>query len=215
MSFTYFKNEGLEAGVDEAGRGCIIGRVYAACVIWGRDIPYNSEYKIDDSKKMSAKKRDKLRKYIEENALAYGIGFCESWEIDENNILICSHWAMAEAIKNATVNIKPDYVCIDGNSFSSICDFETNLVIGGDGKYTSIGAASILAKTYHDEYIRDLVAKNPELEGYGLEKHMGYGTKLHLEKLNELGLTQYHRKSFKCCFGKKNNELKSVWQCEN
>ncbi len=211
MSFSFYKDSGLEAGVDEAGRGSIIGRVYAACVIWDRDLEYNNEFKIDDSKKLSIKKREKLREYIEKNALAYGIGYCEPWEIDENNILVCAHWAMAEAIQNATKNIKPDYVLIDGNSFSSICDFETHLVVGGDAKYTSIGAASILAKTYHDEHIMKLIEENPELKEYGLDKHMGYGTKKHLEKIDELGLTQFHRKSYKCCFGKKNYEMGNIW----
>lgn len=212
MGFTFFKEDGIEAGVDEAGRGSIIGRVYAACVIWGRDIIYDDKYRIDDSKKMSAKKRNELREYIEKNALGYGIGYCEPWEIDENNILVCSHWAMAEAIKNASNKVKPDYVCIDGNSFSSVCDYETHLVVGGDAKYTSIGAASILAKTYHDEYIKVLVEENPELEGYGLERHMGYGTKLHLERIDELGLTNYHRKTYKCCFGKKGFQRENIWE---
>ena len=211
MTFNFFKEGGLEAGVDEAGRGSIIGRVYAACVVWGRDIEYNPLYKIDDSKKISAKKREALKEYIEKNALSYGIGYCEPWEIDENNILVCSHWAMAEAIQNATKKIKPDYVLIDGNSFSSICDFETHLVVGGDAKYTSIGAASILAKTYHDEHIKKLMEENPELKEYGLEKHMGYGTKKHIEKIDELGLSVYHRKSYKCCFGKKNYKMGNIW----
>lgn len=210
MSFNFYKEEGIEAGVDEAGRGSIIGRVYAACVLWGRDTKYNSEFKIDDSKKISAKKREILRQYIEENALSYGIGYCEPWEIDENNILICSHWAMAEAIQNATKKIKPDYVCIDGNSFSSICNYETHLIVGGDAKYTSIGAASILAKFYHDLHIKNLVLENPELKEYGLEKHMGYGTKYHLDKINELGLSPYHRKSYKCCSNKINNSI-NIW----
>ena len=197
----YSEEEIIEAGLDEAGRGCLAGPVFAAAVIWPREVDSSFEHPLlNDSKKLSKKKRDYLRQYIEENAIDFAIGYCHQNEIDEINILKASHLAMHRAIQQ--LNIEPELLLVDGNLFTPYTKndgdiIENICIIKGDGKYSSIAAASILAKTYHDEYIDNLIKENPQLEKYGWKSNMCYGTKKHMEAIKEYGLTEYHRKSFK------------------
>ena len=198
----------LEAGVDEAGRGPLFGRVYAGAVIW--DPKFDESllpYPIKDSKKITKKRRKILKDFIIEHAIAYGVGYSDEKEIDEVNILNATFNAMKRAIGN--LQIKPSLLLIDGCFYddtpyidlsgrnNDVEDIPHHCFIKGDNTYTSIAAASILAKECHDEYIKDLVYKNPELEKYDLLNNMGYGTKKHMNAIKEYGLTPYHRKSFK------------------
>ncbi len=176
------------AGVDEAGRGPLAGPVCAAAVILPEDF-YLEE--INDSKKLSEKKREKLYDVITENALSYSIAFADVDYIEKNNILNATFYAMKTAVEN--LKITPDYVLIDGNRTQGI-DILTECVVGGDAKSQSIAAASILAKVTRDRYcIEVLDKKYPE---YCFLKHKGYGTKLHTEKILEFGPCEEHRMSF-------------------
>nr|QFG74262.1 MAG: ribonuclease HII [Megaviridae environmental sample] len=200
-----FKNSYYEIGVDEAGRGPLIGPVYAAAVFW--DKPSNES--IIDSKKLTKKKRKLAYEWITENIKYYGIGSASVEEIDNLNILHATKLAMKRAINNlidklSEDNIKPKHVIIDGCYWEKyhefMCDKTINLesVVKGDNKYLSIAAASILAKESHDNYIRDLVNLNPLLDAnYKLLSNMGYGTKAHREGIIKHGLSAEHRKSFK------------------
>ena len=200
MENYYSKNEILEAGLDEAGRGCLAGPVFAAAVIWPRELDPSIEHpRLNDSKKLSKKKRDYLRKYIEENAIDYAVSYCDNNEIDEINILKASHLAMHRCIDK--LNIEPELLLVDGNLFTNYVKkdgdvIEHNCIIKGDGKFASISAASILAKTYHDEYIENLLEENPDYEKYGWRTNMCYGTEKHMEAIATNGVTPYHRKSF-------------------
>jgi len=185
----------IEVGIDEAGRGPLIGRVYAAAVIWPKDLD-NPEIK--DSKKISSKKRKELRQWIEENVIDFGIGYSEPEEIDQINILQATFRAMHMALNKLTV--KPNSILVDGNKFKKYHNIKHQCIIKGDTKFYSISAASILAKEYHDLYIKELCLKNPELDtNYKLLSNMGYGTKDHINGIEEYGVTQFHRKSFKRC----------------
>ena len=155
---------------------------------------------MNDSKKLSKKKRNELRKYIEENAIEFAVASVSNYEIDEINILKASHKAMHRCIDK--LNIEPELLLVDGNLFTNYIKTDGEIIehvciIKGDGKYSSIAAASILAKTYHDEYIEGLLDENPELEKYGWRTNMSYGTQKHMDAIKEFGLTEYHRKSFK------------------
>ena len=198
---SYCYEDKLEAGLDEAGRGCLAGPVFAAAVIWPKDLDDSLElYKLNDSKKLSKKKREYLRQYIEENAIDFSVGYCTNEEIDEINILKASHKAMHRCIDK--LNIEPELLLVDGNSFTPYVKktdgdiIEHECIIKGDGKYASISAASILAKTYHDDFIENLLKENPDFEKYGWKTNMCYGTKIHMEAVQEHGPTDYHRKSF-------------------
>lgn len=201
METYYSKEEIIEAGLDEAGRGSLAGPVFAGAVIWPRDLDPDIEHpKLNDSKKLSKKRREFLRNYIEENAIDFAVGSCTPQEIDEINILKASHLAMHRAIKK--LNIEPELLLVDGNMFTNYLKedgdiIEHECIIKGDGKYASISAASILAKTYHDDYIDKLVEENPELDKYGWKTNMCYGTKTHMEAIKKYGTTIHHRKSFK------------------
>ena len=193
-----------EIGIDEAGRGPLIGRVYAGAVIWGKDTPDNKI--INDSKKLSAKKRADALKWIKSNVLAWGVGFADNKEIDKINILEATKLAMDRAITDLKTKYDNDnlnILIIDGCGWEKkFTDYNTTSVVKGDGKYLSIAAASIIAKEYHDEHIKDLCKENSELkldEKYNLLKNMGYGTKKHLEGIQKHGICDYHRKSYKCC----------------
>ena len=196
----YFSNqEIIEVGLDEAGRGCLSGPVFAAAVIWPRELEINcNKFQLNDSKKLSKKKRNLLRKFIEENAIDFSVSYCDNIEIDKINILKATHKTMHKCIDK--LNITPDLLLVDGNLFTPYKINGENIdhicIIKGDGKYSSISAASILAKTYHDDYIEDLLQKNPELEKYGWETNMCYGTKKHFDAIKNFGITNYHRKSF-------------------
>ena len=182
------KNIKVLAGVDEAGRGPLAGPVCAAAVILPSDF-YMEE--INDSKKLTEKKREKLYDVIIENALSYSIKFADVAYIEENNILQATFHAMKQAVEG--LGITPDYVLIDGNRTQGI-ELPTECVIGGDAKSQSIAAASILAKVTRDRYCMEVLDKNyPQ---YCFSKHKGYGTKLHTEKLKEFGPCPEHRLSF-------------------
>jgi len=183
--FSKFKHE---AGVDEAGRGSLAGPVTAAAVILGKNFKGKN---LDDSKKLSQSKRLELKKIIEKNALAYSVAFVSSYQIDKNNILNSTFMAMHKSIKG--LNIEPDFILVDGNLFKPYRDLKYKCIIKGDQKYQNIAAASILAKTYRDEYMSNLHTKFPE---YNWIQNKGYGTKFHIDMITKLGRTKYHRKSF-------------------
>ena len=183
--FSKFK---YEAGIDEAGRGSLAGPVTAAAVILGKDLRNKD---LNDSKKLSPKKRLELKKYIEKNALAYSVAFVDSSQIDKNNILNSTFKAMHMSLKG--LDIEPDFILVDGNLFKPYRDLKYKCIIKGDQKYQNIAAASILAKTYRDEYMSNLHIKFPE---YDWIKNKGYGTKYHIDMIKKFGRTKYHRKSF-------------------
>jgi len=199
----YYLNQDLEIGIDEAGRGPLIGRVYAAAVIWGKDTPDN--LLINDSKKLSAKKRGKALKWIKSNVQAWGVGYAESEEIDKINILEATKLAMDRAIQNLITNFNLEKenitLIIDGTGWEKkFKNYTIKSIVKGDSKYFSIAAASIIAKEYHDEYIKELCLSNTELnEKYDLLNNMGYGTKKHLLGLEKYGNSIFHRKTFKPC----------------
>ncbi len=184
-----YHSEGYKiiCGVDEAGRGPLAGPVYAAAVILPDGL---EELGINDSKKMSEKKREQLFDVIVENATAYGIGSATETEIDEINILNATFLAMKRAVE--AMGTKPDLVLVDGNR-KPCTGFEEVTIVKGDAKSVSIAAASILAKVSRDRYMRELAEKYPE---YEFERHKGYGTKLHYEKIEQYGILPHHRRSF-------------------
>jgi ribonuclease HII len=188
-----------EIGIDEAGRGPLIGRVYAGAVILGKELKYDL---INDSKKLTAKKRDVALKWIKENVAAWGVGYAEPEEIDSINILEATNKAMERAIINLKENF-PKYannncLIIDGCNWENrFTNYNVTSFVKGDATYFSIACASIIAKEYHDMHIKD-ICKNTDLDAkYDLLKCMGYGTKKHLLGLEQHGPSTYHRKSFK------------------
>lgn len=184
-----FLNENLiEAGCDEAGRGCYAGPVFAAAVILKKDFFHPL---LNDSKQVSEKHRKELRIYIEEEALAFAVASVSSKQIDASNILKASIKAMHLAIDN--LSIIPQYLLIDGNRFTPYKKIKHTCIIKGDEKNTAIAAASILAKTYRDDYMLCLHKKFPN---YGFNKNKGYGTLQHRKAIEAFGLIEEHRKSF-------------------
>ena len=179
----------LICGIDEAGRGPLAGPVYAAAVI----LPDGCEIEgLNDSKKLTEKKREALFDVVKQKALYWGIGSADEKEIDEINILQATFLAMRRAVEN--MGIKPDLALVDGNHKPHIADgIEEVTVIKGDAKSMSIAAASILAKVSRDRFMLEIAEKYPE---YEFPKHKGYGTKLHYEKIAEYGISDIHRKSF-------------------
>ena len=181
--------EGLtEAGCDEAGRGCLAGSVYAAAVILPPD--YQNEA-LNDSKQLTAKQRYRLREEIERDAVAWALGIVTSQEIDEMNILRASITAMHRAIDG--LKVRPQNLIIDGNKFFPYPGVPHTTIVKGDGKYLSIAAASILAKTYRDDYMKKL---HQEYPFYGWDHNAGYPTKEHRQGIEVHGTTPYHRMSF-------------------
>ena len=178
-----------EAGCDEAGRGCIAGPVFAAAVILP---PGYQNSSLDDSKKLSVRKRQILREVVERDALAFGVGLVDEKEIDQINILNASFLAMHRAL--AQLKIRPGHLIIDGNRFKSYRNIPHNCIVKGDGKYASIAAASILAKTCRDEFMTGLHQEYPV---YGWERNMGYPTRSHRKAVLEYGPSPYHRRSFR------------------
>ena len=178
----------VEAGCDEAGRGCLAGPVFAAAVILPRTFYHP---KLNDSKKLSEKVRYELRTYIEQEAISFAVQSVSEIEIDRINILNASIQAMHLAIDQ--LSVRPEFLLIDGNKFTSYQSIPHQCIIGGDGKYASIAAAGILAKTYRDDYMKSLSAKFPR---YGWEKNKGYATLAHRVALVNEGLTPHHRKTF-------------------
>ena len=178
----------IEAGCDEAGRGCLAGSVYAAAVILPPD--YQNEL-LNDSKKLTAKKRYALREEIERDAIAWAVGIVTPEEIDKINILNASFLAMHRALDQ--LKVRPEAVIVDGNRFKPYQDIPSTTIVKGDGKYLSIAAASILAKTYRDDYMLSLAEEYPQ---YDWKSNMGYPTKKHRQAIREHGITPYHRKSY-------------------
>ncbi len=188
MLMQFFEKNKLEAGCDEAGRGCLSGPVFAATVILPLDF---SNDKLNDSKKLSEKDRAHLRKVIEKDAIAWAVAMVSPDEIDKINILRASFLAMHKAIE--CLEIKPETLLIDGNRFDPYKDIPFNCIVKGDSKYMSIAAASILAKTYRDDYMLDLHKQYPQ---YGWNKNKGYPTKAHRAAIITHGPSKHHRMSF-------------------
>jgi ribonuclease HII len=178
----------IEAGCDEAGRGCLAGPVVAAAVVLPKKYRHSL---LNDSKQLTRSERDLLRGEIERDALAWAVGEVSHTEIDSINILNASFKAMHNAI--VKLKVIPTLLLIDGNRFSPFPEIPHECIIKGDGKYLSIAAASVLAKTYRDELMTKLSAEFP---GYGWETNMGYPTEGHREGIKKLGITPYHRKTF-------------------
>lgn len=185
---SYYKINTVEAGCDEAGRGCLAGPVVAAAVILAPD--YKND-KLNDSKKLSEKDRYNLREEIEKNALAHAVAFIDNEEIDQINILKASIKAMHEAI--VKLAIEPEHLIIDGNKFYPFKNIPYTCIIKGDGKYYSIAAASILAKTYRDDFMKSIAS---DYKPYKWEQNKGYPTKAHREAIKKYGVTEHHRKTF-------------------
>lgn len=189
MLLPYYQNKLIECGTDEAGRGCLAGPVTAAAVI----LPDGFENSIlNDSKKLSEKKRISLKPIIEEQAISYGVCHVFEQEIDEINILNASITAMQRSIDK--LNPKTEFIIVDGNKFKAFNNIPYQTIIKGDGKYLSIAAASVLAKTYRDEYMAKIHEEYPM---YNWLKNKGYPTKEHREAIRKYGATKYHRKTFK------------------
>lgn len=194
----YYKEGVIEAGCDEAGRGPLAGSVYAAAVILPPD--YQNE-KLNDSKKLTEKQRYALREEIERDAIAWSLGIVTAQEIDEMNILRASITAMHRALDG--LKVRPEHIIVDGNRFYPYKEVSHTTIVKGDGKYLSIAAASILAKTYRDDYMKELHKEFPQ---YGWDKNAGYPTKAHREAIKQYGTTPYHRMSFNL-LGSKQLEL--------
>ena len=184
----------IEAGCDEAGRGCLAGSVYAAAVILPEG--YQNEL-LNDSKQLSEKKRYQLREMIERDAVAWAVGIVTPEEIDKINILNASILAMHRALDQ--LKVRPEAIIVDGNRFKTYKDpsdgkaLPSTTIVKGDGKYLAIAAASILAKTYRDDYMNELAKEYPQ---YDWLSNKGYPTKKHREAIKQFGITPYHRKSY-------------------
>lgn len=183
-----YDRERIEAGCDEAGRGCLAGPVFAAAVILPDDF---SNELLNDSKQLSEKQRDRLRPIIEKEALAWAVASLDNHEIDEINILNASIAAMQKALDQLAV--RPGHLIIDGNRFKKYRDIDHLCIVKGDAKYMSIAAASVLAKTHRDEYMEKLHLQFPV---YNWKQNKGYPTQEHRDKIKQYGITDFHRKSF-------------------
>ena len=183
----YYKGK-IEAGCDEAGRGCLAGSVYAAAVILPEG--YQNEL-LNDSKQLSEKKRYQLREIIERDAVAWAVGIVTPDEIDQINILNASILAMHRALDQ--LKVRPEAIIVDGNRFKPYQDLPHTTIVKGDGKYLAIAAASILAKTYRDDYMNQLAEEYPQ---YDWLSNKGYPTRKHREAIKQFGITPYHRRSY-------------------
>lgn len=179
----------LEAGTDEAGRGCLAGPVVAAAVILPEDFSHPF---LNDSKQLSEKKRKELKPIIEAQSLAFAVSFVWQEEVDKINVLQASITGMHRAI--AQLKTTPEFIIVDGNKFKNYKEIPHKTIVKGDSKYLSIAAASVLAKTYRDEYMEKI---HLEYSDYNWQKNKGYPTKEHREAIRNFGVTKYHRKSFK------------------
>ncbi len=178
----------VEAGCDEAGRGCLAGSVYAAAVILPPD--YHNDM-LNDSKQLTEHRRYLLREEIERDAIAWAVGIVTPEEIDRINILNASILAMHRALDG--LQVRPEAIIVDGNRFKKYADLPHTTIVKGDGKYLSIAAASILAKTYRDDYMNKLAQEYPQ---YDWSSNKGYPTKKHRDAIRQHGITPYHRKSY-------------------
>ena len=188
MLKNYYEQGRVEAGCDEAGRGCLAGSVYAAAVILPPD--YHNE-RLNDSKKLTARQRYALRQDIERDAVAWAVGVVTPQEIDQINILNASILAMHRALDQ--LQVRPEAIIVDGNRFKPYRDLPHTTIVKGDGKYLSIAAASILAKTYRDAEMVRLAQEYPD---YDWQHNMGYPTRKHREAIRQHGITPYHRRTF-------------------
>lgn len=188
MLKNYYEQGRVEAGCDEAGRGCLAGSVYAAAVILPPD--YHNE-RLNDSKKLTARQRYALRQDIERDAVAWAVGVVTPQEIDQINILNASILAMHRALDQ--LQVRPEAIIVDGNRFKPYRDLPHTTIVKGDGKYLSIAAASILAKTYRDDEMIRLAQEYPD---YDWQHNMGYPTRKHREAIRQHGVTPYHRRTF-------------------
>ncbi len=188
MLKNYYEQGRVEAGCDEAGRGCLAGSVYAAAVILPPD--YHNE-RLNDSKKLTARQRYALRQDIERDAVAWAVGVVTPQEIDQINILNASILAMHRALDQ--LQVRPEAIIVDGNRFKPYHDLPHTTIVKGDGKYLSIAAASILAKTYRDDEMIRLAQEYPD---YDWQHNMGYPTRKHREAIRQHGITPYHRRTF-------------------
>lgn len=188
MLKNYYEQGRVEAGCDEAGRGCLAGSVYAAAVILPPD--YHNE-RLNDSKKLTARQRYALRQDIERDAVAWAVGVVTPQEIDQINILNASILAMHRALDQ--LQVRPETIIVDGNRFKPYRDLPHTTIVKGDGKYLSIAAASILAKTYRDDEMIRLAQEYPD---YDWQHNMGYPTRKHREAIRQHGITPYHRRTF-------------------
>ena len=188
MLASHYYEGKIEAGCDEAGRGCLAGSVYAAAVILPED--YQNDL-LNDSKQLTEKRRYELREIIQRDAVAWAVGIVTPEEIDKINILNASILAMHRALDQ--LQVRPEAVIIDGNRFKKYRDLPHTTIVKGDGKYLSIAAASILAKTYRDDYMNDLAKEYPQ---YDWLSNKGYPTKKHRDAIRQYGITPYHRKSY-------------------
>ena len=179
----------LEAGTDEAGRGCLSGPVVAAAVILPAD--FHHEF-LNDSKQISETKRNVLRPIIEKEALAYSVSFIDNVEVDTLNVLQASITGMHRSIDG--LSITPEFIIVDGNKFRSFQNIPHQTIVKGDAKYKSIAAASVLAKTYRDDFMKKIHLEFPD---YNWKQNKGYPTKEHRKAIQKVGATKYHRKSFK------------------
>lgn len=195
----YYDKQLIEAGCDEAGRGCLAGPVYAAAVILPKT--YKNKW-LDDSKKLRDKDRYELRPEIESQAITWAIGVVDNIEIDEINILKASFLAMHRAIDK--LKQMPELLLIDGNRFTPYKKINHQCIVKGDAKFLSIAAASILAKTYRDDFMKEAAIKHPE---YAWEQNMGYPTKKHREAIKIYGTTPLHRLTFQLLPTQLNLEL--------
>lgn len=185
---TYLHEDLLEAGCDEAGRGPLAGPVYAAAVILPKDFHHPL---LNDSKQMSRKARETLRPIIEKEAVAWAVEAVSAEEIDEINILAASIAGMQRAV--ARLKVRPQFLLVDGNRFKPFDGIPYKTVVHGDAIYAPIAAASVLAKTYRDEFMEKLAKDYPQ---YGWDRNMGYPTKEHIEAIRQYGYTPWHRRSF-------------------
>ena len=188
MLASHYYEGKVEAGCDEAGRGCLAGSVYAAAVIFPED--YQND-ELNDSKQLTDRRRKQLREIIERDAVAWAVGIVTPEEIDRINILNASILAMHRALDQ--LQVRPEAVIVDGNRFKPYQQLPYSTIVKGDGKYLSIAAASILAKTYRDDYMDELAKEYPQ---YDWLSNKGYPTKKHREAIRQYGITPYHRKSF-------------------
>jgi len=188
MLLARYQHELIEAGCDEAGRGCLAGPVFAAAVI----LPHDFEHELlNDSKLLAEETRYALRIEIQQKAIAYAVASCDNLEIDQINILNASFLAMHRAIDQ--LHLKPDFLIIDGNRFNKYGDTPHACIVKGDSKYFSIAAASVLAKTYRDDYMKQIAEEHPE---YNWHSNKGYPTITHRKTVLRIGYTPYHRLTF-------------------
>ena len=201
----------IEIGIDEAGRGPMFGRVYAGIVVLPKDNTFNHSQMKDSKKFHSKKKIEQVADYIKQNAIAWAVEYEDEQTIDTINILQATQSAMHKGITNvllqlsklSTINYDKILILVDGNYFKPFTEIKTikyKMIEGGDNKYTSIAAASILAKTERDKYIEELCKENPELvERYDINSNKGYGSKKHMDGIKKYGITKWHRKTFGIC----------------